>query len=425
MNHRLASTFLLCLLAVPVPCRAFDSQLSGHLRGQSTLAKYRDNHILSRVEDRDSFIDGSLDLRLNGELFLSDNVSFSLAYELAGSGGQSRRAISKLPAAGGLSPLFATATPSDDRQLFDLTRILSDGDSQVIYNRIDRLVLSFNSDYGTLKLGRQALTWGNGLIFNPADLVNPFGPADIIRDYKTGSDMLLYQHGGTLLSDFQLAYVPRRSLEDGELEGAQATFGSKVRFSANELDLDLLALYHYQDMVIGAGLTGFLGGAVYRTDWTLTFLQDDPNHESYVSAVANLDYSWVLQNKNWYGSVELYYNGLGADSPEEALADAALMERFSRGELFVTGKWYLDSTLQYEAHPLLNCFVSMIYNVRDQSFLLQPRLVWDMSQSTQLLTGVNLPIGSLGDEFGHLEDMQTGTSSGPAIQGYLVISWFF
>jgi hypothetical protein len=413
------------LLVAPAFSIALEYELSGHVRGQGILAWYPENHLLSQAEDRQYFFDGSVDLRVNADFFLTDHAIFQFAYEAAGSGGQSRRAISKLPPGGSFPQLFNTTTPSDDRQLFDFTKVFLNDDGYIAYHRLDRLVLSIVTDYGTIKVGRQALTWGNGLVFNPADLINPFAPADIIRDYKIGTDMLLYQVGGDFFSDLQLVFVPRRNPDNDELAGKLAAIGSKVRFSRNELDFDLLALRSYEDSVIGAGLTGFLGGAVYRTDWTVTFLKDDPDRNHYISAVANLDYSWVLRDKNWYGSVEVYYNGLGADSPEEALQDAALIARLLRGELFVTGQWYLGTMVQYEAHPLINCFVSMILNLKDQSFLLQPRLVWDMTQSTQLLTGVNLPVGGSKDEFGELEDLETGAVTGQAIQGYVVLSWFF
>ncbi|MGB3211007.1 MAG: hypothetical protein WBB19_09915 [Desulforhopalus sp.] len=425
MNTWLVRSLALFFLLSPFSASALDYQLSGHLRGQGVWAWYPDNHFLTQQEDSQYFFDGSIDLRVNNDFFLTDQVSFEVAYEAAGSGGQSRSAQSKLPPGGGFGPLFATTLPSDDRQLFDLTKVFIDENAYSVYHRIDRLVLSVDTDYGLVKLGRQPLTWGNGLVFNPADLINPFAPTDIIRDYKTGTDMLLYQVGGGVFTDLQLVFVPRRNPENNKVEGELATFGSKVRVSGNELDFDLFALRNYEDTVVGAGLTGFLGGAVYRTDWTVTFLKDDPDRQQYLSAVANLDYSWMLRDTNWYGSLEIYYNGIGADNPGEVAEDPALVERLFRGELFVTGRWYLDTVLQYEAHPLISCFVSMILNLKDQSFLLQPRLVWDMTQSTQLLTGVNLPVGGSGDEFGERENPATGTVTGPAVQGYVVVTWFF
>jgi len=424
MNGRAAVLIFLWLLWSPFSVIALEYDLSGHIRGQAGLSWYQENHLLSEMEDRQLFFDGSIDLRLNSALFFADYVSLEVAYEAAGVGGQTRKAMLSLPADSSYAQLFRESAPSDDNQLFDLTGVASNNEEYTAYHRIDRLFIALDSDYGTVKAGRQALTWGNGQIFNPADLVNPFAPADIIRDYKVGTDMLLYQTGGERISDFQLVYVPRRN-EEGTLDETQSTYGGRVRISQNELDIDLLALRTYEDSVIGSGLTGFLGSALYRTDWTLTFLNDDSGRDQYLSIVANLDYSWVLQDKNWYGFVELYYNGVGADSPKEALQDEALVARLLRGELFVTGKYYFDAMVQYEAHPLMNCFVSVIVNLKDLSFLLQPRLVWEMTESFQLLTGVNLPVGGRGDEFGEGEDVETGLASGRAVQGYALVTWFF
>ncbi len=415
---------LLWLLSNPLSIFAMDYEQSGHIRGQLSLDWYQENHLLSEVEDHQLFVDGSIDLRLNALFFFTDQLSFGFAYEAAAVGGQSRKAIAKLVPDSSYAQLFSEPAPSDDNQLFDLTGVSSNTNEYTAYHRIDRLYLALDSNYGTVKAGRQALTWGNGQVFNPADLVNPFAPSNIIRDYKVGTDMLLCQTGGERISDFQLVYVPRRN-QEGTLSETESTYGSKIRISQNELDIELLALRTYEDTVIGTGLTGFLGSALYRTDWTLTFLNDDPGRDQYLSIVANLDYSWVWRDENWYGFVELYYNGLGADSLEEALQDEALVARLLRGELFVTGKYYFDAMVQYEAHPLVNCFVSVIVNLKDYSFLLQPRLVWEMTESLQILTGVNLPVGGRGDEFGEGKDQETGLVSGRAVQGYAVVTWFF
>jgi len=413
------------LLSIPMSSFALEYDWSGHLRAQSSLGWYQADHIMSETAGQQYFLDGSADLRLNYTFFLTEHSSLELGYEAASSGGQSRKAMLKLAPGSSYARLAGASVPSDDHQLFDLTGVSSGNRDYIAYHRIDRLLLALDGDYGTIKAGRQALTWGNGQIFNPADLVNPFAPADIIRDYKIGTDMLLYQTGGERVSDFQLVYVPRRNPENGKLDGSQATFGGKVRISRNEMDVDLLLLRSYEDSIIGSGLTGFLGGAIYRTDWTLTFLGDDPDRDQYLSIVANIDYSWVLQEKNWYGFVELYYKELGADSPAEALHDQTLVSRLLRGELFVTGKYYFDAMVQYEAHPLVNCFVSAIVNLEDHSFLLQPRLVWEMTESMQVLAGFNLPVGGRGDEFGEGEDLETGFAVGRSVQGYALITWFF
>lgn len=407
------------------PGFSIDLDYNGHLRGQVSGSYYREDDIFARLNGERFFLDGSVDFRLNSRLFFSDQVSFDLAYEAAIAGGDTRQALADLGTDGGLASLFQPAAPSDDYQLFSLTHVFSESDSSLGYHRLDRLYLSVDSSYGTARLGRQALTWGNGLTFNPMDLVNPFAPSDIIRDYKVGADMVLYQTGGERITDFQLVYVPRRAPETGDVSWEDSTLGTKLRFQHNGVDYDILGVKNYADLVLGTGLSRYLGEGVFRTDLTMTFLGDDPERDSYFSAVANLDYSWVWDSRNWYGFIEFYYNGLGADTTREALEDQALVERLLRGELFVTGTIYADGMLQYEMHPLFNCFLSVIVNLEDGSFLLQPRAIWDFAQSSQLLLAMNLPAGGAGTEFGSFDDPESGTVSGRAIQAYAVLTWFF
>jgi hypothetical protein len=147
--------------------------------------------------------------------------------------------------------------------------------------------------------------------------------------------------------------------------------------------------------------------------------------QSFFSGVLNYDRSWSWLNKNWYGFVEFYYNGLGKSDPLEALQNESLTERLRRGEIFVTGNYYLDALLQYEAHPLVNVLITVIYNVEDSSFLLQPRVNWEVSQSFELLLGMNASEGSTGSEFGELINPVDGTGVGIPSQIYLIATYFF
>ncbi len=412
-------------LLLPFTAAAFDYELGGHLRAQTVISHHDQDSLLAKTGDTTTFFDGAADGRLNSRLFIGDDFSFALAYEIALSGGETRRTLSTFLPTSPEVHLLSNQRPSDEQQLFSLTDIFTEQDELIGYHRLDRLFFAWDSDYGHLQAGRQALTWGNGMVFNPADLVNPFAPADIIRDYKLGTDMLLYQVSTHWLADFQLVLVPRRNIDSGNIDSAEFTFGAKAQFAIHDNDLTLMAVDNYGDVVLGTGLTKYVGDAVFRSDLTLTFLSDDPDTESYLSAVANMDYSWTWLDKNWYGLIELYYNGLGYDTLSEALNNPSLVKRLLRGELFVTGRYYLDAMLQYEAHPLLNLFGSIIINLTDGSFLFQPRLSWSVSESSQLLAGLNIAAGGTGSEFGSKDNSNTNTTIDQPLQAYLVLTWYF
>ena len=141
--------------------------------------------------------------------------------------------------------------------------------------------------------------------------------------------------------------------------------------------------------------------------------------------VANMDYSWVWWNKNFYGLVEAYFNGLGENDIEKALFNRDIGERLARGELFVLGRYYLSATLQVELHPLLQFYLTGINNVKDPSGILQPRATWDISQNLQLTLGANLYYGAHGTEFGGITLPGTSIRTRPADSLYLWLTFYF
>lgn len=405
----------------------FDQDWSGHLRANGLLDHFSADHILALAGGDQNLINGGLDGRLNLSLYWGARASLNFAYEVVLSGGETRKTLNDITFEN--DELYETllsrrGAPNDDNQLFSLTGIISETNEYILYHRLDRLFFAYDSNVGSLSVGRQALTWGNGLLFNPADLVNPFAPTDIIRDYKIGSDMVLYQNGFATLSDLQLVVVPRTDAQD-ELSAAESTFGLKLRLSGDPGDLDLYVTKNYEDPVLGGGGSTYLGGGVLRADVTWTYLEQEADTDSFFSAVLNYDYSWVWAAKNWYGFIEFYYNGLGDSDLFNALQKEALQERLARGEIFVTGNYYLDALIQYEAHPLVNIFATLIYNLEDRSFLLQPRVNWDISQAAQILGGINIPVGDDNAEFGDLRSPDGDAGLGSSVQAYLILTVFF
>lgn len=273
-----------------------------------------------------------------------------------------------------------------------------------------------DADY-SIRIGRQALTWGGGgKAFNPIDIMNPFAPTDVIRDYKNGSDMITVQAYTDYVSDMQLAIVPRRDVDSRELESDESSVSVKLRNSYDETDAEVVFGTHYGKAFIGGGLAGTVHDAVVRTD----VIVSDGDSRRYFSAVANIDYSWLTMDNNTYGFFELHYNNLGVDSIEDVARDAELVKKLERGDFFLRDKYYMAIGLQYEVYPLINCYLSTIYNINDSSYVVQPRLEWDIKSNLQILLGVDLPEGNLGTEFGGFTDVSTGRVIAPAKKRYTV-----
>jgi len=376
----------------------------------------------------DTYYDGSLDFRLKNKIFLADWGHFETHYEAVAIGGDTWRKLNDLNR---LYPdvfqtgLFSSRPLSDDHRLMDLTKIISEDNSCILYHRLDRLYLTLQPQWGVVSIGRQALTWGNGLIFNPMDLFNPFGPTDIERDYKVGDDMATAQFTVDNIGDFQLLYVPRRNPANANLEFEQSSLAVKLHAAAKTTEFDFMAAIHYKDTVVGLGSTGYLKDAAWRLDTTYTFLEDDTRRDGFFSLVANMDYSWTWWGKNVYGLAEFFYNGLGSDQYSEIISDPDISDRLLRGEMFTLGRTYLSGEIQVELHPLFNFYLTVINNMEDPSGIIQPRIIWDMLENLQLTCGANVYYGKAGTEFGGFKILQTDLLSRPSDNTFLWLTCFF
>ncbi len=378
--------------------RELSGEWGGHLRLQGFVSHMPGDSLYQPV-GTGTYLDGQSDLRLKGKVFFGQSAYFQAHYQLVLSGGDTRRKTRSLGGSGlFIGQSLPGTAPSDARRLLDLTSVISRDDSYVLYHRLDRLNLSFTPSWGGLRIGRQALTWGNGFLFNPMDLFNPFSPTDFLRDYKVGDDMVTLQVNLPEGAGLQTLVVPRRDPASGTVKSDQSSAAAKLHLVRGMTEFDLMAAQHYGDQVVGAGAIGYLGDAAWRINATWTFT--DGADSGYLSLVANLDYSWSWWGKNFYGWIELYFNGLGRSDYPGAFQDQDLMERFARGELFTLGRAYLDAQLKVELHPLFTVYCTVINNLHDPSGILQPRAVWDLSQNSQLTLGANLYYGGPGSEYG-------------------------
>lgn len=405
------------------------SDWGGHIRAIGTLS-HPDDQSVYQFTDTDTFLDRQAELRLNHQLFMGTKWTFETHYEIVGQQGDTlknnNRLRSLLPASTA-DRLVGNAALDDDHRLMNLTRAINDGDDYTVYHRLDRFNLTYASDRGTLRMGRQALTWGNGLLFNPMDIFNPFAPTTVQRDYKVGEDMLHFQlPAGD--SEAQVLYLPRRDPETGDVADNQASLAGKWHFPVNEMEFDLMAACHFDDIILGIGASGYLGGAAWRWDMTYTYLDNAPSHDDYWQVVANIDYAWQWGGKNIYGLFEFYHNDLRQTRDYgSALSDPAISQRVSRGELFTLGQNYLAGQLRLELHPLLLTNLTTIVNISDPSAILQPQFMWDLATNFQLILGANFNWGDDNTEFGGF-DVNTGASTikvTPTDSRYLWLTYFF
>lgn len=413
----------------PGPLAGINVDWGGYLRAIGTIS-WLDEDSIYQFADPDPYEDGQLEWRLKNRLDWGAHWSLQTHYELVALGGDTFENINDLSGAVP-SALLQYLAPSvivdDDRRLFDLTHVLTEKDRYLVYHRLDRLNLTYAADWGTVRLGRQALTWGDGLVFNPMDLFNPFSPTAVQRDYKTGDDMAhLQMPEGE--AELQMLYLPRRDPESGDLEDDASSYALKYHTPVGAMEMDIMGARHYDDIIVGLGASGYLGEAAWRINTVYTHLSDDSRDDDFFQVVVNLDYAWMWGGKNVYGLVEFFYNGQGRTGQyERALTDVNLVERLLRGELFTIGRYYLAGQLQVELHPLVQLHTTAIANLSDPSGLLQPQVLWDVADSVQAIIGGQWYWGGGDSEYGGYDVTAGGTTVtlAPADRIYLWLTYYY
>lgn len=396
-------------------------EYGGHLKYQYTYTDYHDSDVAA-LYGSDPARDHSLDGRLKAE-WLGRGFDFSAHYEVLALAGDSVETRRVLNAAGLQKTGTVNGLPDDSQRLFDLTDDFIDDNRAAAVHRLDRLSIGFTSGNATLRFGRQAVSWGNGMAFQVLDFVNPFSPIAIDKDYKTGEDMLYGQWQWAGRGDAQLMLLPRRDPQTHDLDHEQASDALKLHTRSGDFDLDLLVARHYDQTLLGLGVVRSIGGAVWRLDALQT---EVPMRDAVWSLATNIDYSWVLYGKNMYGFAEYYRNGFGSARASGYLApDTELTERLARGEVYTVGRDYAALGVQVELNPLVNAFATIILNLNDASRFLQLRGVYDWRQDTQFMAGINLPDGERGSEFGGLPTGMPGIWVSPGRSIYARAAYYF
>lgn len=411
---------LLLLISGFVRAESSKTEVGGHTKFRVIAQTYPENSLI-----RDFVGSDSLDVAGNLRLNLKSNTgswSFDAAYQLIAAYGDRLEFSRNLPPG---SELFFSPLPDDSRRWLDLTTVITDSSKSTLLHRLDRLWVGYTSERTVVRFGRQALSWGNGFFYAPMDLVNPFDPAAIDKEYKAGDDMFYAQYLRDSGSDLQAVYVIRRNLRSGEVESGEAAIAFMYHGFAGEWEYDVLVARNYGDAVVGAGAAHAIGGAMWSGDIVFT----DTDTDLYVQLVTNLSYSWTWAGKNMSGAIEYYFNDFGQSSGDydpQSLADNPdLLRRLGRSELFTLGRHYVAASVMIEMSPLWGLSPTILMNIGDPSALLQLVTNYSMGDNMTFLGSINLPLGASGTEFGGIETGIQNRYLASGIGVFAQFAWYF
>lgn len=426
---RLIKLYLLVMLISAVPAMSAraanqndvdtDWSFGGHTKYQLIHTLVPDNSVLQSING-DSLQDHNFEARLKISA-RRDRLGFEAHTQLIGVHSDSLLGYRELP--GFITP--GADVINDDRRWFNLTHEFSNKGKDASLVRLDRISVGYTGEKTVFRFGRQAISWGNGLLFTPMDIFNPFDPTAVDKEYKSGDDMLYAQYLLDSGNDLQAVVVVRRNPISGDIEQDQSSLALKYHGFWGSNEYDLLASEHYGELVLGVGASTDFRGAIWRAD--LVWSNTDPG--STLAAVGGVSYSGVLGGSNWTGFLEYYYNGFGQTdgdySPASLASNPELLKRLARGELFNLGRHYLGASVGFEMTPLLMLTPNIFINLTDPSALAQLVVSYDWKQDLQVLGALNLPIGPDGSEYGGIDSGQPDLYLSTGLSLFAQLAWYF
>lgn len=290
--------------------------------------------------------------------------------------------------------VLGTALVVPERRVIDFDPYLLDEGTLRLHHNLDRLLVRWQTRAFALTVGRQAISWGTGRLWNPTDLVSPFSPTDVDREVRRGADAVRLSLPLAELTQMDVLWLPRQAFDE---QG----FVVRVQTNVWQTDISGSAAKYIDDLVLGADAAGDLGplGVHAEVAWTLPIVDlraDDPYlwlrdahvDGEFVRAVAGAD--WRPLEQLVLGA-EYYWNGFGAEHAADVVAKLS-DPRVVRGEVFGAGRHYVGVVASWLADDLVTLGATALVNVGDPGVLLVPAAEYWLEQRVLVRAGGFIPI---------------------------------
>ena len=257
---------------------------------------------------------------------------------------------------------------------------------------VDRASFRVALERADLTLGRQAITFGKTLFWNPLDLFLPFGSTQFNRDYKAGVDAVRVDLALGDVSGATLVGVPGRSGAPPAAAGdawhrsalVARAFGNTRGWDVAAQGGKILGGYH-----LGGAVTGELGPVQLRGEAAWFAALDETGTGSaagsHLGAVAGAGRGFAVRDLQL--QAEYFYNGGARGDLKERLALVA------RGQLRHTSRHLLGGLASGRIHPLVSGSLALLWAPGDGSRLAQPGLVWSAADEVGVVAGAVLARG--------------------------------
>jgi len=304
----------------------------------------------------------------------------------------------------------------------------SDDPSVIWKSEVDRLAVKIRIWKLDVTIGRQAIGFGVGFVWQPADLLGTFSPLEVDREFKPGLDALRIDWALGQFTSLTLVGVaggpPCRHVQvptpsspltpskwstpdgktcspgrpSGDLN--HSALAMRLRTTVGDFDLGALIGYVRGDIVAGLFASGAIGRWKLRAEATLTHDLDANDLDGpywspvndFVRAVVGFNYAFHTK-KPLSILAEVYYNGFGTWDRTAYLRRATLARVAESAEVSNLGVIYAATGLQWQPADRLSTTFLAMANLADPSVHLSLTAEFNLTDNSSLVLGGFVPIG--------------------------------
>lgn len=248
----------------------------------------------------------------------------------------------------------AVRLQADGRALLRSTKDLNEEDL-----RVDRLHLSFRKGALEAHVGRQRINWGKTMVWNPNDVFNAYAFLDVDEEVRPSTDAALAQWGWGVNSAV-------------EIGATKEVAGALVRGSIGTYDVQGLAAWYKEQLVLGGGWSGYVGGSGFKGEGSWF------SGDGTVSFAVGADH--MLEN-GVYLNAELLKNG-GFDGTGAAFGLMASPP--SPENLFPAQSAYMLGAGS-AVHPLFSVNLAVVGAITRDLTILMPQATYSITEDLDLL----------------------------------------
>lgn len=259
---------------------------------------------------------------------------------------------------------------------------IAESDEASWRHRFDRLLVGLPlGPSAEITVGRQAISWANNLIFNPADPWAPFDPSEPFREFRAGVDALRVQ--GFTGPFTELDFVLRPADTDA---GTTITALGRITTASGPWEVSAWGGVLHDEGAASLAATLTAGGFAFRGEAEVRWPDD------VLRFALGADRSFTLAGRDLYVILEYQRDGYGGTEARDYPA-VFLSEPFQRGEMQVIGRNEAALQASWQATPLLTPELLAVWNADDGSILLAPAASCSLSNEVYVRSGVFVGIG--------------------------------